>query len=80
MKPVLQGVHWYNNEYFFGFGVSQKDINEANDLDSLAKTHTVCQDTTESITAFVTIQRLHQVIIKEANATNLQIMGVNVTL
>lgn len=53
-------------------GVFEQDVDEGDDLQCFAKAHAVSENTAESAAAAKTLHRLHQVVVKEADSTDLR--------
>lgn len=66
------GAYRYDGEHGVRLSVFEQDVDEGDDLQRFAQPHAVSQDTAESIAAAETLQRLHHVVVQEADSTNLR--------
>lgn len=61
----------YDGQNSVGLSVPQKDVDERNDLQSLAQAHAVSQDAAKATAGLVPIQRFNEVIIEKPDPSNL---------
>lgn len=52
--------------------VSEQDIDEGDDLQRFSQAHAVSEDAAESAAAAEPLHRLHQVVVQEADSTDLK--------
>ena len=69
------GAYGYDGEYGVSLGVSEQDVDEGDDLQRFPQAHAVSEDTAESRAAAEPLHRLHQVVVQEADSTNLRRRG-----
>lgn len=68
----LKGAYRYDGEHSVSLGVSEKDVNEGDDLQRFAQTHAVGQNTAKPAAAAKAVHWLHQVVVQETDSTNLK--------
>lgn len=66
-----------DGEHRVGLCVPEEDVDEGDDLQRLAQAHAVGQDAAEAATAAESLQRLHQVVVQEADPAHLRTDTVN---
>lgn len=52
--------------------VSEQDVDEGDDLQRFSQAHAVSEDAAESAAAAEPLHRLHQVVVQEADSTDLK--------
>lgn len=65
------GSYRHDGEDGSGSCVSEQDVDEGDDLQGFAQSHTVCQDAAEATAGLVALQRFHQVIVQETDPADL---------
>lgn len=58
-------------------GASEQNVDEGDDLQRLAQTHAVSEDTAEPAAAAEALHRLHQVVVKETDSADLGMQEKN---
>lgn len=56
-------THRNNSQHSVSLSVPQQDVNEGDDLQSLAQPHTMSEDAAETTAGLIPVQRLDEVII-----------------
>ena len=66
------GAYRYDGEHGVSLRVSEQDVDEGDDLQRFSQAHAVSEDAAESAAAAEPLHRLHQVVVQEADSTDLK--------